>query len=76
MWRTFLNKFLVHLTSKSPESFFVMEHQTHKEAFAKYTQLGNVMSFVEWLEGKALEEESQSSIGAQQTAYFISMGVT
>ena len=75
MWRTFLNKFLLHLTSKPPETFFVMENQTHKEAFVKYTQIGNVMQFIDWLEAKAEAEESVSSLGKQQVAYFISMGV-
>lgn len=75
MWRTFLNKFLLHMVSKPPETFFVMENQTHKEAFVKYTQLGNVMAFVDWLEAQANAEEAQATLGKQQSAYFISMGV-
>lgn len=61
-WADELRKFKNAMASRSIDSYFVAEQERPNSVRTMYTKLGNIQSFLEWLEGKAAEEALGSGI--------------
>lgn len=64
MYRAILRKFLEYLAAGNVEAFWVLETSNVSGLKTKYQELGSISAFIDWLEKKALQEESGNSPGS------------
>lgn len=69
-YREELNRFKKAVSERKISDFFLMSTENSREMKAVYTRLDNITQFIEWLEMKADEEESEEGVGG----LFISVG--
>ena len=67
-WATEVARAKEALADRNWDSYFIMSIENSREMRTTYTQLGNVMKFIEWLEMKASEEANGFSSGEMPTA--------
>ena len=67
-WAAELVRFKDALTERNVDQFFVAATENSRQMRTTYTKLGNIQSFLEWLESKAAEEASGFTSGEIPTA--------
>lgn len=67
-WAAELVRFKNALAERNVESFFISATENSRQMRTTYTKLGNIQSFLEWLESKATEEASGFASGEIPTA--------
>lgn len=69
-WRTELERFKTHIASRPVDAFFIMSNENSREMKVVYTRLGNITSFMEWLEMMA----DQETLGEGASSILLSVG--
>jgi hypothetical protein len=62
------------LANRAWDNYFKSSVENSREMRTSYTLLGNIQSFIEWLESKASEEEAIANGTSQGGSFFMAVG--